>query len=360
MLLGVFAKSPTWFAHSGHITHHGNRTKAFELTNRGLRVALPLYDNFAQASTCTAVLTDCHSETDLGNLVGILLWPSVAAVRKDHAYRWNGFPSSPEGTPPPHVINAASFEASSNETGLVTFYIALTSAYADNILASMGKTMSSICTFTIEHYSSQLFSEMDRRLFFRLPPFGHWSPESNTFDYSDAFVRRKTDSPAVQLKIHAKLYYNHGLDAIPIATVAIHPPPKPGYPERFGLFHPGKKPRTKGTAWPRTLHFAIDDYNNSGQAQEFSVTISMKSFTTMDEIRSDYVLFIKRYSKKRSMPVALPEGRLATASPGSRVAASPDSFADFDDERGDSDQESLSDAEVTGRQLRRFMSRTAL
>ena len=223
----------------------------------------------------------------------------------------------------------------------------------------MGKVKSSICTFNIEHHSSHLFKEMNQRFFFRLPPFGHWRPESNTFDYSDAFVRRKTDSHAVQFKIHAKLYYHRGQDSIPIATVVIHPPPKPGYPERFGLFHPGKKPRTKGTAWPRSLHFAIDDYNNSGKAQEFSLKISMKSVTTIDEIRSDYVLYIERYSKKHSLPVALPKGRRVAVSPGSRVAASPDSFADFDDEHGDTDQESLSDAEVTGRHLRRFVSRTA-
>jgi hypothetical protein len=88
-VFGALARSPAWFAHGRSVAHGPATVEPFRMTNKGLRLKLPLIDFKDDPSkkmnkSCIAVLPNCLYARDTQLLVGIRLRASTRSTAVEH------------------------------------------------------------------------------------------------------------------------------------------------------------------------------------------------------------------------------------------------------------------------------------
>lgn len=283
--LGALAESPSWFAHSGHIVHDGTAARAFELTNRGLRVELPVSEVnrlTTKLQSCAVILTDCFSNRTFRRPISILLCFRIGSDDRATSFRWNGYASTRCGIVSPNTVSANIFQRAK----LRDFYIATNPMHSIHLLPrylSKPKTRPYVCTFDMQ-YQGDLPPEMKDRVFLNVPPVGRWDVENRLLELAHAYAVDNFSDDLPQAKIHAMLRYRHGVNTEPIAMIAIYPRPGPGRVERFGLFRPRTRPNRDWKGGPTNLRFSLDGIGH------IDLGLSMTPNHESSRIETDYVL----------------------------------------------------------------------
>tara|TARA_R110002003_G_scaffold244_13_gene17549 strand:- start:2291 stop:3379 length:1089 start_codon:yes stop_codon:yes gene_type:complete len=90
--ISAFARSPRWFSESGTVEVNEKKVEPFRITNKGLRITLPLIDETSKSrgdhAYCTAVLPNCTYLAEPAAHVGIHLYKSNREGNDDVWYRW--------------------------------------------------------------------------------------------------------------------------------------------------------------------------------------------------------------------------------------------------------------------------------